>query len=125
MVFRTKLQTNSFAQHLNLMRRELWMQYKDFSDEEKVKFFDLDTVFAETFPSFFESADKMEVTIDAEGIEDVIKRLFCDDDTKYGPRNSVTQLLRRLNPTSYQLVVNNLMKFQHVTRFVAQGQSFR
>lgn len=82
------------------MHRDLWMRYKDLSDEEKMKFFDQNTAFAKTVPSFSESADKMEIKIEAEIIDDVKKTLFCTDDTKYGFYNLVTALLCRLNPPS-------------------------
>lgn len=125
MVFKIKFRTDSFVQHLNLIHRDLWMQYRNLPDEEKMKFLDRDEAFAETKPSFFENTDELEITSEAEIIFDITKRLFCVDNTKYGLGNSVTQLLRRLISTLYHIVVNNLMKFQRVIGFVAQEQPFR
>lgn len=125
MFFKTRFHTDAFVQHHKLMHSKHWSTYKYLTDEQKAKYFIIPTSYAETIPSFFEGADKTVIDISCSIIDGVMKPFFISDTSDIGFRNTLLELLNRVDTSLYTLTISNTCKFDLVTRFVAEAQSFR
>lgn len=116
--------SDTFTQHHRHVHSKKWNEYVNLPDEEKVNFFNVHVPFAETIPAHFQVDNKRVYLINASIIEKVLKAHFISDETEYGYRNSVINLLEPVAGNMFNLTIANLARFEIIVRFVGNGQSF-
>lgn len=98
--------------------------YAHLSDEEKIKFFNIDLPSAEPIQQHSQVDKKRVYCIRAPIINNVVKKHSIPDDTEHEHRSTITNVLKRVGGDKYSLNIYNISRSNIIFKFVGDELFF-